>query len=349
MKRVLFFTLIHFAALGAKAHAACGFVPAFIHESIRDHADDPAIKQSAELALQHLNLVHGQRTQGLGGNGILIDDDDKNLPNEETPAGEQEIADETKALSNADKAATNSTSVETPNRRRQAGQVNKFVYNNDRICTAAPPKTLVRKPGSPVATDENVNNIWDQLAVIYDFYKTQFGRNSFDGKGGALHGTVHFCSSYNNALWDGIQMLFGDGDGTYFNSFTGLIDVTAHEVTHGVIQYSSDLDYEGESGALNEHLADVFGILVKQYQLKQTAAQSNWLIGEGLIKGARALRDMVSLVLSLLPIKSSGWDKLSSPDPTYFDHNLNCSRKEMLIPNSRQDPEPHTTSLVRIP
>jgi hypothetical protein len=77
-------TLIHCTALGAKAHAACGFIPPFIHENIRDYTDDLAIKQSAEFALQHLSLINDQRNQGQDGDGILVEGDDKAFPNEET-------------------------------------------------------------------------------------------------------------------------------------------------------------------------------------------------------------------------------------------------------------------------
>lgn len=139
-----------------------------------------------------------------------------------------------------------------------------------------------------------MNNIYDQFGTIDNFFRNQFGRNSIDNAGGRLHGTVHFCNMYSNAFWDGAQMAFGDGDGVNFNGFTDFIDVTAHEITHGVIQFSNQLTYQGQSGALNEHIADVFGSLVKQYTLKQTADEADWLLGAGLVKGARAIRDMVS-------------------------------------------------------
>jgi Zn-dependent metalloprotease len=77
-------------------------------------------------------------------------------------------------------------------------------------------------------------------------------------------------------------MVFGDGDGVLFGDFTGCMDVIGHELTHGVVQYSADLVYQGQSGALNESVADVFGSLVKQYALGQRAADADWLIGAGL-------------------------------------------------------------------
>lgn len=84
-------------------------------------------------------------------------------------------------------------------------------------------------------------------------------------------------------MWDGKQMIFGDGDGILFNGFTDELDVIGHELTHGVTQYTANLEYEGQSGALNESMSDCFGIMIKQYTLKQSSADANWLIGEGIL------------------------------------------------------------------
>jgi Zn-dependent metalloprotease len=99
-----------------------------------------------------------------------------------------------------------------------------------------------------------------------------------------LEGTVHFGVNYDNAFWDGNRMIFGDGDQTVFERFTKSIDVIGHELTHGVVEHEPGLMYWGQSGALNESLADVFGSLVKQYTRNQTADQADWIIGEGLFK-----------------------------------------------------------------
>ena len=88
-------------------------------------------------------------------------------------------------------------------------------------------------------------------------------------------------------MWNGRQMVYGDGDKKVFGSFTTDLDIIAHELSHGVIQFTANLDYEFQPGALNESFSDVFGILVKQYALKQTVAQSNWLIGENIMLGKR--------------------------------------------------------------
>ncbi len=122
-----------------------------------------------------------------------------------------------------------------------------------------------------------------------------YQRDSLDNKGLILTGTVHYGREYQNAFWNGQQMVFGDGDGEIFNRFTIAIDVVAHELSHGVTETEAGLIYFEQSGALNESLSDVFGSLVKQYHLKQTADEADWLIGEGLLAdgiNGKGLRSM---------------------------------------------------------
>ncbi|MEP7188351.1 MAG: M4 family metallopeptidase, partial [Roseiflexaceae bacterium] len=122
-----------------------------------------------------------------------------------------------------------------------------------------------------------------------------YQRNSIDDQGLPLDATVHFGSNYDNAFWNGERMVFGDGDGKLFNRFTISLDVIGHELTHGVTQDEAQLAYYGQSGALNEAVSDVFGSLIKQHKLGQTADKADWLIGAGLlasgVKGV-ALRSM---------------------------------------------------------
>ncbi|MCW2826148.1 MAG: peptidase family protein, partial [Aeromicrobium sp.] len=122
-----------------------------------------------------------------------------------------------------------------------------------------------------------------------------FDRASIDGAGLPLHATVHYGQRYDNAFWDGDRMVFGDGDGEVFGRFTSSLSVIGHELAHGVTQYTADLVYEGQSGALNESVSDVFGALVEQHALGQSAAAASWLIGEGLFTDqveGNALRSM---------------------------------------------------------
>jgi Zn-dependent metalloprotease len=110
-----------------------------------------------------------------------------------------------------------------------------------------------------------------------------------------LDGYVHYGASFNNAFWDGSEMIFGDGDGVLFTDFTKSLDVIAHELTHGVTEFTAGLEYRNQSGALNESISDVFGSLVKQWAAGQTADQADWLIGAEIFTpdiGADALRSM---------------------------------------------------------
>jgi Zn-dependent metalloprotease len=165
------------------------------------------------------------------------------------------------------------------------------------------PGTVVRSEGDPPVADVAVNEAYDGSGVTFDLYSEIYQRNSIDGKGLKLDSTVHYQKSYDNAFWDGRQMVYGDGDEDMpvaqrlFNRFTIAIDVIGHELTHGVTQNEANLAYWDQSGALNESFSDVFGSLVKQYQLKQNAKDADWLIGQGLlssnVKGI-ALRSMKS-------------------------------------------------------
>lgn len=161
-----------------------------------------------------------------------------------------------------------------------AGEKRRTVF--DAHNTRELPGKRIRSEGEGAVRDVAVNEAFDGAGKTYDFFKRAFGRNSIDDRGLRLDGTVHYGVRYENALWNGRQMIYGDGDGRYFNRFTIALDVVAHELAHGVTQYSAALDYDVQSGALNEHFSDVFGILTKQYALRQTASRSDWLIGEGL-------------------------------------------------------------------
>ena len=157
------------------------------------------------------------------------------------------------------------------------------------------PGTLVRAEGQSATGDITVDEAYDGLGATFDFYEQVLDRNSIDDAGLALDATVHFGQDYNNAFWNSVQMVFGDGDGQIFNRFTIAVDVIGHELSHGVTEDESQLQYFNQSGALNESMSDVFGSLIKQFLKNQTADQADWLIGEGLlasgIKGV-ALRSM---------------------------------------------------------
>ena len=144
------------------------------------------------------------------------------------------------------------------------------------------PGLHVRGEGEPRVRDVAVNEAYEASGRTYDYFRRVHGRFSIDDRGLRLESTVHYGNGYSNAQWDGRRMIYGDGDGKYFQRFTAALDVVAHELTHGVIQYTAALGYTNQSGALGEHFADVFGILAKQYAARQTALRADWTIGKGL-------------------------------------------------------------------
>ncbi|RKQ96284.1 protealysin propeptide [Kushneria sinocarnis] len=157
------------------------------------------------------------------------------------------------------------------------------------------PGEEVRSEGESETGDREVNEAYEDLGATWRFFHEVFGRDSIDNAGMALLGTVHYGHEYQNAFWNGQQMVFGDGDGEIFLPFTRALDVVAHELAHGVTEIAVGLAYANQSGALNESVSDVFGVMTKQYAAQQTAEEADWLIGaELLAEGVqgRALRSM---------------------------------------------------------
>jgi Zn-dependent metalloprotease len=154
---------------------------------------------------------------------------------------------------------------------------------------------VVRNEDDPPSGDKSVNQAFDGFGWTRKFYLDVHKRNSIDDQGMRLQGFVHRGRKYNNAFWDGQEMVFGDGDGKVFTDFTGSLDVIAHELAHGVTEHTAALEYHNQSGALNEHCSDVVGSLVKQWSLQQTVEQADWLIGSEVFTpgvGGDALRSM---------------------------------------------------------
>ncbi|GJD62082.1 Protease PrtS [Methylobacterium frigidaeris] len=169
----------------------------------------------------------------------------------------------------------------------------RTIYTADNVETL--PGKAVRTEGAGPSGDVAVDEAYDGLGHTFDFFSEIFDRNSIDDEGMPLNATVHYGPRYSNAFWNGQRMVFGDGDGELFNRFTIALDVIGHELGHGVTEDETGLVYLFQSGALNEHLSDVWGSLIKQWYLRQTSDQADWLIGAGLladgVKG-QALRSM---------------------------------------------------------
>lgn len=182
-----------------------------------------------------------------------------------------------------------------PNTAGNDAQASREVY--DAKGKEVLPGDKARFEGEKATGDEEVDNAYDYTGFIREFYKKEYGRDSIDDKGMKLVSTVNYGDNYENAFWDGSQMTYGrPGADSPFKTFV-LLDVCAHEITHGVTEKESNLTYYGQAGALNESLSDVFAELVEQYSKKQSADKADWVVGNGLwkdhIKG-RGLRDMLN-------------------------------------------------------
>ena len=110
------------------------------------------------------------------------------------------------------------------------------------------PGRPARRDGAPATGDVAVDEAYEYAGQVWDLFATEFARRSVDGRGSTVGVTVHYGLNYDNAFWDGTQLVFGDGDGKIFDRFTKPMDVMAHEFTHGVIQFTAGLVYQGQSG-----------------------------------------------------------------------------------------------------
>jgi Zn-dependent metalloprotease len=148
-----------------------------------------------------------------------------------------------------------------------------------------------------VVTDKAAVDAHYYAGVVYDYYKSVFNRNGLNNANMAMKSSVHYSRSYNNAFWNGSQMVYGDGDGVTFAPLSGALDVVAHEMSHGVDSNTANLIYQNQSGALNESFSDVFGCFVEnRYQPNAF----DWLVGEDIYtpkKAGDALRSLANPAL----------------------------------------------------
>ncbi|NOJ95346.1 peptidase [Corallococcus sp. CA049B] len=144
------------------------------------------------------------------------------------------------------------------------------------------PSTAVkgRFEGEAPVADQVINNNYDHLGTVYDCYSNLFGRDSYDNAGHLLKSYVHYSNNYVNAYWDGSQMVYGDGDGVNASNLANSLDVTAHELTHAVTEYESNLTYSGESGGLNESISDIFGAVCEWYGKGKVIDEGTWIVGD---------------------------------------------------------------------
>lgn len=151
----------------------------------------------------------------------------------------------------------------------------------------------------------------ENLEKTRDYFAEEFSRKSWDNKGADIMASlnvnrftlVDLLGQKQNAAWMKTRFIFGAGSDKGLDNFEKALDVVGHEFTHAVIQESSNLKYEGQSGALNEHLADVFGSIINQ---KHNKLSNPYLIGATVLFGeyaqkAHALRDMMDPSKGLSP------------------------------------------------
>jgi len=136
------------------------------------------------------------------------------------------------------------------------------------------PGQLVCSGSSCSTSDADTQDVWQQFGDVYNYFMGTHGRDSWDDGGAALIGSVHYSQNYQNAYWNGSQMVFGDMRGAW--------DVTAHELGHAVCQETANLTYKYQMGALNESYSDIWGAMVDR---------EDWEIGEDL-QGIGTIRDM---------------------------------------------------------
>lgn len=176
------------------------------------------------------------------------------------------------------------------------------------------PGRVVREEGGAPVGDDAADHAYDNTGITLDFFSQVFSRNSIDDRGARVESAVHFGERFGNAMWIGDRMVYGDGN-QQVRGFTESIEIIAHKLTHGVLQHLvsgglgavripvKDREFKGQthalkgqSGALNESFADIFGSLVKQWHLKQDTERADWLMGDDLLapefgKSIRSLKD----------------------------------------------------------
>ena len=169
----------------------------------------------------------------------------------------EKLAKDSKLSEEVRKASTDTgrISVEIRKLRTQAGKLTTAATSGDaplaKLATAPTvtvydckqtqtlPGTPVSNPGS--SADATAKRTFKETTGVANFYKKVFNRNSIDDAGMTMMSSVHFGVKFNNAMWNGSQMLYGDGDGAIFIDFTKGNDVIGHELTHGVTQHSLQL------------------------------------------------------------------------------------------------------------
>ncbi len=240
----------------------CSIVPSYLLRHLADHGPEPAAESARatlalDLAVRQVREVRQTTPGSAGATGA-----GSGRPDPSRGSGQALLA-----------------PAAEPGREQVAPPTGPDRRVHDAEQQTVLPGRLVRSEGDPTGTDESVDEAYDGLGATWTLLHEAFGRSSLDDAGVPLVASVHYGLRFDNAFWDGQQMVFGDGDGEIFRSFTDSVDVIGHELGHGVVQHTLGLVYLGQAGALNESVCDVLGSLVKQHLLGQEAVDADWLVG----------------------------------------------------------------------
>lgn len=171
---------------------------------------------------------------------------------------------------------------------------------------------LISSNSTTFAKSVDVDAHWGATKV-YDYWKNEHNRNSYDGAGSELSSVVNYDIGYNNAFWNGFAMFYGNGTGMFNSGIETLValDVCAHEIGHGVCEYTSGLVYNRESGAMNEGFSDIWGAVIENHAAPD---KQMWAIGEEIRLGA--LRSMSNPKL---------FDDPNCYDGNFWINTIGCS------------------------
>lgn len=166
----------------------------------------------------------------------------------------------------------------------------------------------------------------------YEYFRTTFGRNSINGEGGRIVSFIDVTDQdgqeMDNAFWQGTAMFYGNGDFAFTAPTAKSLDVAGHEMSHGVIQYTANLEYFGESGSLNESFADVFGVMIDR---------DDWQLGEDIVNRdvfrTGALRDLQNPNNGGSSLNSPGWQPASVSEQYFGNENNGGVHINSGIPN----------------
>jgi vibriolysin len=149
------------------------------------------------------------------------------------------------------------------------------------------PGTLVLTETTGTTSDSTLQLAHNYAGKTYDYYKGVHNRDSYNNAGATIKSSVHYSTNYNNAYWNGSQMVYGDGDGSQFGPLSKALDVDAHELTHAVTETSANLVYQNESGALNEGTSDIMASAVEAWS-DGAVSSDTWKVGEDITTPATA-------------------------------------------------------------